>query len=53
MKEKGALLLGSAASNNQKVQIAALESDVISLLLKHINEDYEFAVSLYFVQLNI
>lgn len=45
IKAQGALLLGAAASNNQKVQIAALESDIIPLLLKHISDEYEFSVS--------
>lgn len=42
---QGALILGSAASNNQKVQVAALQAGVIPLLLKHISEDYEFPVN--------
>lgn len=46
MKSQGALLLGAAASNNQKVQISALKADVIPLLLKHISDDYEFKVSI-------
>lgn len=45
MKAQGALILGSAASNNQKVQIFALEANVIPLLLKHISDEYEFSVS--------
>jgi len=45
MKAQGALLLGSAASNNQKVQIASLESHVIPLLLKHIDDEYKYSVS--------
>lgn len=45
MKAQGALILGSAASNNQKVQIAALESNVLPRLLAHINEDNSFSVS--------
>lgn len=45
LKAQGALLLGSAASNNQKVQIAALQANVIPLLLKHISDEYEFSVS--------
>lgn len=53
MKEQGALILGSAASNNQKVQIAALETNVIPLLLQHINADHKFSVSSYFVLLII
>lgn len=44
MKAQGALLLGSAASNNQKVQIASLESHVIPLLLKYIDNEYTFSV---------
>ncbi|XP_001943966.2 nucleotide exchange factor SIL1 [Acyrthosiphon pisum] len=44
MKAQGAMLLGSAASNNQKVQIASLESNVIPLLLKYIDDEYMFSV---------
>lgn len=44
LKSQGALLLGSAASNNQKVQIASLENDVIPLLLKHIDNEFTFSV---------
>lgn len=47
MKEQGALILGSAASNNQKVQVAALEAGVLPLLLKHISDDYEFSVNVH------
>lgn len=50
LKSQGALILGSAASNNQKVQIFALEANVIPLLLKHISDEYDFSVSLkYYV----
>lgn len=49
MKAQGALLLGSAASNNQKVQIASLKSNVIPLLLKHIDNEYDFSVSTYYI----
>lgn len=45
MKSQGALLLGSAASNNKKVQISAIKSNVIPLLLKHISDEYDFKVS--------
>uniref|UniRef100_A0A2H8TXF8 Nucleotide exchange factor SIL1 n=1 Tax=Melanaphis sacchari TaxID=742174 RepID=A0A2H8TXF8_9HEMI len=44
LKALGALLLGSAASNNQKVQIASLESDILPLLLKHIDNEFTFSV---------
>jgi hypothetical protein len=47
LKAQGALILGSAASNNQKVQIASLENDVIPLLLKHIDNEFTFSVSTY------
>lgn len=47
MKAQGALLLGAAASNNQKVQIASLENHVIPLLLKYIDDEYTFPVSTY------
>lgn len=54
MKAQGTLLLGSAASNNQKVQIASLESQVIPLLLKYIDDEYMFIVSTYLtVKINI
>lgn len=49
MKAQGALLLGSAASNNQKVQIASLESHAIPLLLKYIDDEYTFFVSTYYI----
>lgn len=45
MKAQGALILGSAASNNPKVQIAAYEAKVVPLLLKHIGDEFEFSVS--------
>ncbi|XP_050438496.1 nucleotide exchange factor SIL1 isoform X2 [Adelges cooleyi] len=44
LKAHGAQLLGSAASNNPKVQIAALEAQAIPILLKHIEDDNEFLV---------
>ncbi|XP_026812586.1 nucleotide exchange factor SIL1 [Rhopalosiphum maidis] len=44
LKAQGALILGSAASNNQKVQIASLENNVIPLLLKHIDNEFTFSV---------
>uniref|UniRef100_A0A2S2PTG5 Nucleotide exchange factor SIL1 n=1 Tax=Schizaphis graminum TaxID=13262 RepID=A0A2S2PTG5_SCHGA len=44
LKAQGALILGSAASNNQKVQIASLENDLIPLLLKHIDNEFTFSV---------
>lgn len=52
MKAQGALLLGAAASNNQKVQIAALKADIIPLLLKHISDEYEFSVSVLLLEIN-
>lgn len=51
MKAQGALLLGSAASNNPKVQIAALETDVISLLLDNINKYHDYTVSANYIKL--
>jgi len=45
MKAQGALILGSAASNNQKVQIVALQSGILTRLLTNINEEYSFSVS--------
>jgi len=53
MKAQGALLLGSAASNNQKVQIASFESFVIPLLLKHIDNEFTYYVSTYIQMLSI
>lgn len=44
IKAQGAMLLGSAASNNQKVQIASLENNVIPLLLKYIDDEFMFSV---------
>ncbi|VVC32193.1 Hypothetical protein CINCED_3A008175 [Cinara cedri] len=44
MKAQGALLLGSAASNNQKVQISALQAGVIPILLDHLSNEYAFLV---------
>jgi len=43
------MLLGSAASNNQKVQIASLENNVIPLLLKYIDDEFMFSVSTYYI----
>lgn len=51
MKAQGALLLGSAASNNQKVQIAALETGVISLLLDNIKNYYDDTVSANYINI--
>jgi len=51
------LLLGSAASNNQKVQIASLKNDVIPLLLKNIDNEFTFSVctyiKFYFTNINV
>lgn len=45
LKAQGALLLGSAASNNRKVQICALQTGIIPKLLDHFSDAYEFSVS--------
>ncbi|XP_050534194.1 nucleotide exchange factor SIL1 [Daktulosphaira vitifoliae] len=44
LKTQGAQILGAASSNNPKVQIAALETNIIPLLLKHIDDEYEYSV---------